>query len=105
MKNMEPLPLPLDPAPNCLLLQGGKVSSHSSSELSSLEGIWLVRKGEKVRENERKWRKVGNAERLAPKNFINEGDSLIVLGLGAFIAKPQYKLPKTTNPNTISRRK
>ena len=58
-----------------------------------------------MRENERKWRKAGNAERLVPKKFINEGDGLTVLSLGAFIAKPQYKLPKTTNPNTITRRK
>ena len=33
------LQLPLDPTPNSLLLQGGRVSSHSSSELSSSEGV------------------------------------------------------------------
>ena len=57
MKNMEPLPLPSDPAPSSLLLQGGKVSSRSSFELSSSEGVWLVRKGEKVREKRRKKKK------------------------------------------------
>ena len=54
VKNMEPLRLPQDPLPSTLLLQGERGSSHSSSELSSSEGVWLVRKGEKVRENERK---------------------------------------------------
>ena len=54
VKNMEPLSLPQDPSPSSLLLQGEKVSSRSSFELSSLEGVCLVRKGEKVRENERK---------------------------------------------------
>ena len=53
-KNMEPLSLPQDPSPSSLLLQGGKVSSYSSSELSSSEGVWLVRKLEKRRENEKK---------------------------------------------------
>ena len=72
MKNMEPLPLPLDSAPNSLLLQGGKVSSCSSSELSSSEGVWLVRKGEKVRENERKCKRAGTVERLLPINFIHQ---------------------------------
>ena len=36
--------LALDPLPSDLLLQGGRVSSHSTSELSSSEGVWLVRK-------------------------------------------------------------
>ena len=48
------LSLPQDPAPSSLLLQGERGSSRSSSELSSLEGVSLVGKGEKVRENERK---------------------------------------------------
>ena len=36
--------LSLDPLPNDLLLQGGRVSSHSSSELLSSEGVSIVRK-------------------------------------------------------------
>ena len=54
VKNMEPLSLPVDPLPNSLLLQGERGFSRSFSELSSSEGVWLVRKGEKVREKERK---------------------------------------------------
>ena len=75
MKNMEPLPLPSDPTPNSLLLQGGKVSSRSSSELSSSEGVWLVKKGEKVRENakERELLKGFRLEIL----FINKKVSLL----------------------------
>ena len=61
MKNMEPLQLPSDLAPSSPLLQGGKVSSRSSTELSSSEGVWLVRKGEKVRENERKCKMGGSS--------------------------------------------
>ena len=52
---MEPLSLPQDPLPSSLLLQGEKVSSQSSFELSSSAGVWLVGKGEKVRENEKEW--------------------------------------------------
>ena len=54
VKNKELLSLPHDPFPNSLLLQGERGSSHSSSDLSSSEGVWLVRNREKVRENERK---------------------------------------------------
>ena len=53
MKNMEPLSLTQDPLPSSLLLQEERGSSHSSSELSSSEGIWLVRKGGKMKENEK----------------------------------------------------
>ena len=51
VKNMEHLSLPQDPAHSNPLLEGERGSSRSSSELSSLEGVWLVRKGEKMREN------------------------------------------------------
>ena len=44
MKNMELLNLPSNPLPSGLLLQGGRGSSHSSSEFSSLDGVWPVRK-------------------------------------------------------------
>ena len=43
--------LALDPVPSDPLLQGARGSSHSSSELSSSEDVWLVRKW---KENERK---------------------------------------------------
>ena len=76
MKNMEPLPLPLDPAPSSLLLQGGKFSNCSSSELSSSEGVWIVRKGEQVRENEIKCKRAGTIERFPPINFINQQKGL-----------------------------
>ena len=42
------------PLLSSLPLQRERGSSHSSSELSSLEGVWLVRKGEKVKESEEK---------------------------------------------------
>ena len=45
-ENNENLQLPSDPAPSSLLLQGGRVSSHSSSE-----GVLAA---QKVREKERK---------------------------------------------------
>ena len=51
VKNMEHLSPPQDPAPSSPLLQGERGSSHSSSEFSSSEGVWLVRKGEKMRES------------------------------------------------------
>ena len=70
MKNMESLQLPSDPTPNSLPLQGGKVSSHSSSKLSSLEGVWLPKKLEKKRESERNWKRAG--ELKASRHFINE---------------------------------
>ena len=50
MKYMEPLILPPDPLPSGLFLQGRSGSSYSSSELSSLEGVWPVRKRRKMRE-------------------------------------------------------
>ena len=70
VKNMEPLSLPQDPSPSGLLLQGGKGSSRSSSELSSSEDVWLVRKREKERENEKE-RELLKASR---PSFINEED-------------------------------
>ena len=72
VKNMESLPLPSDPTPNSLLLQAEKVSSRSSSELSSSKGVWLVRKGEKVRENERKNKRARTGERYPLRNFIHQ---------------------------------
>ena len=46
-------------APNSLPLQGGKGFSRSSSKLSSLEGVWLPRKREKMRENEAREKEAG----------------------------------------------
>ena len=53
VRNMEPLSLPSNPLPSGLLLQGGRGSSHSSSDLSSTEGVWPVRKLKKMKENAR----------------------------------------------------
>ena len=92
---MEPLQLPLDPAPSSLLLEGGKVSSRSSFELSSSGGIWLVRKGEKVRENERKCKRAGTTERFKPKNFIHQ--QKVVLQFVQMV----YIMPKTSKITKI----
>ena len=43
-----------DPTPSNLFLQGGSGFSRSSSKLSSLEGVWQPRKGEKEEREERK---------------------------------------------------
>ena len=55
MKNMEPpsafRSCTQQPSPS-------RRKGHSSSELSSLEGVWLPRKLEKRGESERKWEKV-----------------------------------------------
>ena len=58
VKNEEHLTVPSDP-----LLKGARGSSHSSSELSSLEGVWLVRKW---KENERKWERRRKTGKLEP---------------------------------------
>ena len=52
-ENHGTLSLLSDPAPSSLPLQGGKGFSCSSSELSSSEGVWQPRKGEKMREKEK----------------------------------------------------
>ena len=86
MKNMEHLSLPQDPAPSSPLLQGERGSSRSSSELSSSEGVWLVRKGEKIRkvgEKEKQLEKLLPSILLMAKSF-----SFTVSGQGAFIANP-----------------
>ena len=43
------------------LLQGGRSSSHSSSKLSSSEGVWQPRKWKKRKENERKGKQRENS--------------------------------------------
>ena len=48
---------PADPSPSSLLLQEGSGFSRSSSKLSSLEGVWQPRKGEKEEREERKLEK------------------------------------------------
>ena len=65
--------MPQDPAPSSLLLQGERGSSRSSSKLSSSEGVWLVRKEEKVRENEKE-REELKASR--PKTLLMEKSPL-----------------------------
>ena len=64
VKNMESISLLLVPLPSDLLLQGGRVSSHSSSELSFLGGCLA---SEKMRESEGKREKVGTATSFRPK--------------------------------------
>ena len=91
------LSLPQDPAPSSPLLQGERGSSRSSSELSSSEGVWLVRKGEKVREKERKCERVGRPESFRPKNFINEEASLQCHAWGLLQTIPSTKLPNDQN--------
>ena len=69
VKNMEHLSLTQDPTPSSLLLQGERGSSPSSSELSSSEDVWLVRKW---KENERKGKeseKGGRAKSFSPKIY------------------------------------
>ena len=56
---------PEDLTPSSLLLQGGSGFSRSSSKLSSLEGVWQPRKGEKEKREERKLKqKLLRTERL-----------------------------------------
>ena len=61
---------------------------------------------EKVEERGRKWssrKRGGRAESFSPKKtFINEGDVLTVSSLGAFIAKPLYKITKNNITNSIT---
>ena len=54
-----------------------------------------------MRENERKEAGALKASRQK-ETFINERDDAIVLGLGAFIANPPYKIPKKPKANTIT---
>ena len=70
VKNMEHLSLPQDPAPSSPLFQGERGSSRSSSEVSSSEGVWLVRKGEKMRESGEKIEKAGEAESFCAKTLL-----------------------------------
>ena len=94
VKNMEHLSLPQDPAPSSPLLQGERGSSRSpseddsSSELSSSEGVWLVRKGEKMRESGEKIEKSGKAESFLPILLLSKRVSFTVSSQGTFIANP-----------------
>ena len=72
VKNMEHLSLPQDPATSSPLLQGERGYSCSSSELSSSEGVWLVRKGEKMRESGEKMEKSGKAESFPPILLLSQ---------------------------------
>ena len=64
------LSFPQEPAPSSPLLQGEGGSSRSSSELSSSEGVWLVRKGEKMRESGGKRKEEGTPERFPLKKTL-----------------------------------
>ena len=82
VKNMEHLSLPQDPAHSIPLLQGERGSSRSSSELSSSEGVWLMRKGEKMRETGEKIEKSGKAESFPPILLLTRTLSLKCLVRG-----------------------
>ena len=71
-----------DPTPSSLFLQGGSGFSRSSSKLSSLEGVWQPRKGEK---EEREERKLEQNEKLLAER--------LKLGLQT------YKVAYIANPN------
>ena len=95
VKNMETLSLLQDLLPSGLLLQGGRGFSHSSSEKSSLEGVWIVRKEKKMKENERKTRACSTSlqkllliRKLKSKNFL-----VTKCSLGIIYHKKNYKLP------------
>ena len=70
-----------DPTPNSLFLQGGSGFSHSSSKLSSLEGVWQPRKGEK---KEREEKKLEQNEKMRAERFKLGYKSC----RGAYIANP-----------------
>ena len=53
VENMRTLHLSLVPLPHAPLLQGRRGFIHSSSEKSSSEVVWLVRKEKKMKGNER----------------------------------------------------
>ena len=53
----------IDLVPSDPLLQGARVSSRSSSELSSSKGVLLVRKW---KENERKWERIRKERKMEP---------------------------------------
>ena len=92
VKNMEHLSLPQDPAPSSPLLQGERGSSRSSSELSSSEGVWQPRKGEKMRENGRKEKQ---QVKILPITFTNGEDVFNSACLGLLYPNPFTKYQKT----------
>ena len=71
-ENHGTLSLPSDPAPSSLPLQGGMGFSCSSSELSSSEGVWIPRKGEKMRESGGKRKEARIVERFPPILLISK---------------------------------
>ena len=57
-------------------------------------------------ESERKGKEAGELKASCQKEtFINGKDDLTVLGLGAFIANPSYKIPKKPKAKAITRDK
>ena len=80
--------MPSDP-----VLQGAKGSSRSSSDFSSSEGVWLVRKW---KENERKGRKGEAAGKLPPTvSLLPKVKSPITMFAWALNAAPKtIQIPK-----------
>ena len=74
--------MPQKSAPSSLLLQGERGSSRSSFELSSSGGVWLVRKGEKMKESEGKRKEARTAKRFPPNYLMRKKSHLLVSDKG-----------------------
>ena len=98
------LSLPLDHAPSSLLLQGGRVSSCSSSEFSSSEGVCQPRKGEKMRESGGKRKEAGIAERFPPILLMSK-IYLWLQCIGDYILPQPSKITKEPKSRAIARDK
>ena len=89
--------MPQDFAPSSLPLQEGKGFSRSSSNLSSLEGVWLPRKREKKRENEKKGKEAGALKASRQKEILLMKKIALLQCLSrAFISKPPLQNTKKT---------
>ena len=69
-ENHGTISLPSDPAPNSLPLQGGRVSSQPSLELSSSRGVWKPRKWKENERNREKMERVREAESFCAKTLL-----------------------------------
>ena len=96
------LSLPQEPAPNSPLLQGEGGSSHTSPELSSLEGVWIVRKGEKMRESGGKRKEAGTAERFPLKKTLLMERSFCSACLGGFYSQTPFTNYQNNIANIIT---
>ena len=98
-ENHGTLSLPSDPAPSSLPLQGGRVSSQPSLELSSSRGVWQPRKWKKMRENGREEEKRENWSPSRQK-FLHWTKSLLLQCVQmAYIATKTRKITKINKSN------